>query len=336
MTTSTSTSPSAAADANKSRDDNDTSAGAGTGDALPVAKKPRGSKPSVVVLGTGWASFALSRIIDKNLWDVHIVSPRNHMVFTPLLASTAVGTLEFRGIAEPVRSSIGGNDVHLHLGKARGIDPVAKTVRVVMRGDGDDSPAVVKGQIGVSTFDLPYDALVVGVGARNLTFGIPGVSEHVHFMKELSDARGVRKAILERLEAAANPVLPEAERRRLAHFVVVGGGPTGVEFSAELHDFIEQDVSRHYPEVYPLAKITLIEGRTILGSFSDDLRAYTLKRFKNFHIDIRTGASEWRGRWWHGGGSSGCNDISGCCVCGVSMWVGGAGHACPRECERHL
>jgi len=182
--------------------------------------------------------------------------------------------------------------VRFHLGKARDIDLDAKTVRVVTKGDGaEESRAVRNGTIEITEYDLDFDVLVVAVGARNVTFGIPGVVEHVHFLKELTDARRIRKNITQCLEAASCPTLSDAERARLCHFVVVGGGPTGTEFSAELRDFLNQDAVRFYPEVAHLAKVTLIEGREILGSFSASLRQYATNRFKKLNINIRTGAN---------------------------------------------
>lgn len=154
------------------------------------------------------------------------------------------------------------------------VDPVARRIKVVTKPE-KPSAAVVHGTVPSTVYDLEYDVLVMGVGARANTFGIQGVEEHVQFLKELSDARGIRKGITECaahththsrsyshtinaaaipsslyqftcsccvrcLEAAAHDTVSEEERKRLLHWVVVGGGPTGVEFSGELSDFIHQ------------------------------------------------------------------------------------------------
>lgn len=81
---------------------------------------------------------------------------------------------------------------------------------------------------------MKYDVLVVAVGADNNTFNIPGVEEHAHFLKEILDARRIRSAISDAFESAMTPTQKIDERRRLLHFVIVGGGPTGVEFAAEV------------------------------------------------------------------------------------------------------
>jgi len=83
-------------------------------------------------------------------------------------------------------------------------------------------------------FDMAYDVLVVAIGSENNTFNTPGVEEHAHFLKELLDARRIRSAISDAFESAMTPTQTLAERKRLLHFVVVGGGPTGVEFAAEV------------------------------------------------------------------------------------------------------
>lgn len=77
--------------------------------------------------------------------------------------------------------------------------------------------------------------IVLAVGAYAQTFGVPGVKEHATFLKDVSDARRIRMRIIERFEQAASPNLSDTERRALLHFAIVGGGPTGIEFAAELH-----------------------------------------------------------------------------------------------------
>ena len=136
---------------------------------------------------------------------------------------------------------------------------------------------------------LPYDRLIIGVGATANTFDLPGVREHTHFLKELSDAHSIREHILECFERAAQIRQSEAQRQRILHFVVIGGGPTGVEFAAELHDFIAEDLRRPYKELIQDVRITIVEaGPTILTTFDGVLRAYTMKIFRRNRINVRT------------------------------------------------
>jgi NADH:ubiquinone reductase (non-electrogenic) len=140
-------------------------------------------------------------------------------------------------------------------------------------------------------FELAYDLLAIGVGADVNTFGVPGVREHAIFLKEASDARAIRQRIVDALEQSQHPGLAEDERRRLRHVVVVGGGPTGVEFAAELHDLLKSDLRRRYGAVWEEVRITLLEaGPGILSSFDAALGEYTIKLFQRQRIEIRTGS----------------------------------------------
>ena len=109
----------------------------------------------------------------------------------------------------------------------------------------DDSE--IKGDL--SSTEVPYDMLVIGVGAENATFGIPGVREHSCFLKEVGDAQQIRRRIMDCVETASFKDQSDEERKRLLHMVVVGGGPTGVEFAGELQDFFAQDLKKWIPDI---------------------------------------------------------------------------------------
>ena len=110
---------------------------------------------------------------------------------------------------------------------------------------------------------------------RSRTFGTPGLSEdnHVFFLKNLWDARKIRSRLIKCFEMASNPMLSADERKRLLTFVVVGGGPTCVEFAGELNQFIKEDVKRWFPELYLESKVKIIEvGRDLMSSFGKDIQ----------------------------------------------------------------
>lgn len=226
----------------------------------------RSQRKKIVLLGTGWASYSVLKNIDKKKFDVIVVSPRNHFLFTPLLNSTTVGTLEFRSIIEPVRNIHFRSDNHFQLARAKGVDEAQNKV-------------ICCTDIGDKLYDLDYDYLVIGVGALSNTFGTPGVSEHAFFLKEIADARAVRNRIISNFEESLYPNISDQERRRLLHFIIVGGGPTGVEFGAELHDFITEDVSRLFAQEKKDVKVTMIEANEILPSFDRKLRSFAEKKF---------------------------------------------------------
>ena len=142
----------------------------------PVTPKNTSGRQNLVILGTGWGSYSLFRNIKKkrhlrDQYNVIVISPRNHFLFTPLLASTTVGTLEFRSIIEPVRNTGFRDEHHFHLSHAVGLDAVGKKVECVSVLD----PSRV--------YHVPYDKLVIGVGAVSNDFNVPGVKEHAFFLK---------------------------------------------------------------------------------------------------------------------------------------------------------
>jgi len=93
-------------------------------------------------------------------------------------------------------------------------------------------------------FYAPYDILVYGCGAQSGTFGTPGVREHAFFLKEVDDAIKLRRALVDRFERANMPSVSPEEKKRILSFVVVGGGPTGVEWSGEFSDFLKRDLAK--------------------------------------------------------------------------------------------
>lgn len=231
------------------------------------------AQTELVVLGTGFAAFNFV----KNLSDdyrITVVSPRNHFLFTPLLPSTTVGTIEFRSIIEPIRH--GRKDVRFFHAGAVSLDREQRVVTCQGIGNG-------------STFPVSYDVLVIAVGAVSNTFNVPGVAEHAFFLKELHDARELRQRIIHCFELANLPTTTGAERQRLLHFVICGGGPTGVEFAAELNDFMVEDLVRWYTELVAEARITVVEaGREILSGFDQRLRRYATDQFRRKNISVLT------------------------------------------------
>ena len=170
---------------------------------LGFASQAMARKPRVVVLGSGWGGNKVARALDKSRFDVRLASPANHFLFTPMLPGTAVGTLEFRAIQEPVRTISGLSEYYQ--AKARSLD---KSKRTVVCED------VFKG----STFEVAYDFLIVACGNKTHTFNTPGVAERegkeVFFLKHLHHARQIRNRILECFERASNPTLSADDRAR--------------------------------------------------------------------------------------------------------------------------
>ena len=269
-------------------------------------------KERVVILGSGWAGYAFARTLDPAKFDRIVISPRSYFVFTPLLASTSVGTLEFRAILEPVRRA---KHVRFFQGWADDVDFAKKTVRAeanatddllskqwVSTTPGEHGSAAAQGEV----FDIPYDKLVIAVGAYSQTFGIPGVKEHAHFLRDIGDARRIRLRVLSLFEQCAYPdgagngggtggpdrtrrPLTDEDKRALLHFAIVGGGPTGIEFAAELHDLIHEDLAKMYPALVPLVRITVYDvAPKVLPMFDAALAKYAMETFARQGIEVKT------------------------------------------------
>ncbi len=161
----------------------------------PLQKK----KKKVVSLGTGWGGISFLKTLDCKLFDVQIVSPRNYFVFTPLLPSVTVGTVEARSVTEPIRRIIRKKDAEFHEAECIKIDPENKQVicKDVSELDFERKPE----------FALDYDYLVIAVGATSNTFGTKGVDEYCHFLKDVEDAEKIREQIVDIFETASLPHL---------------------------------------------------------------------------------------------------------------------------------
>ncbi|KAH0291488.1 FAD/NAD(P)-binding domain-containing protein, partial [Aureobasidium sp. EXF-3399] len=265
----------------------------------------KGDRERVVVLGSGWAGYTLARDLDPKKYQVVVVSPRSYFVFTPLLASTSTGTLEFRTALEPVRSR--RTKVEFFQGWADSVDFVTKTLRVeeavenpwqamALTADGreDQNANQLEQEKGAEPkkgkmFEMNYDKLVVAVGCYSQTFGTPGVKENAYFLKDVGDARKIRNRMLSCFETASLPTTSEEMKRQLLRFAVVGGGPTGIEFSAELHDLIAEDMAKIYPDLMQYYKISVYDvAEKVLSMFDDKLARYAIERFTREGIDVKT------------------------------------------------
>lgn len=242
------------------------------------------AKPTVVVIGTGWAGSYCAHRLNPEKMNIEVLSIRNHMVFTPLLPQTTTGTLEFRAVCEPItniqpalarlphrfyRTMVYDVDFDEQLVKCVGVGVVGATEHVP-----------------VHTFNVKYDHLVLAQGARANTFNIPGVEDKAFFLREVNEARGIRKRLVQNIMAADLPTTSLEETKRLLHTVVVGGGPNGIEFAANLADFFHEDVGKVNRSLLPHCKVTVLEAGEVLGAFDETLRKYGQKRLEQLGVEI--------------------------------------------------
>ena len=252
-------------------------------------------KEKIVVLGSGWGAVSFVKSIDTDLYDITVISPRNHFTFTPMLvriadtspflsdandfpshvcpcvqAGASVGTVEFRSITQSIREV--NRKAEFLEAFAKEIDPEKNSIvceSIVCDGNSCD----------IEEFTVEYDRLVVTVGAQTNTFGIPGVQEHCNYLKQVEDARRIRTAIVNCFERANLPNLSDKERSDNLTFAIIGAGPTGIEFAAELRDFVEQDGPKYYPELLKYVRIKVIEASsTVLAPFDKSLQDEAIRQ----------------------------------------------------------
>ena len=242
-------------------------------------------KKKVVVLGTGWAGTSFLRNLDNPKYEVHVVSPRNYFAFTPLLPSVTCGTVEARSIVEPVRNIFRKKKMDMQFSEAECLKIDATNRKVYCRSN------ISNNLNEKEEFVVDYDYLIIAVGANVNTFNTPGVMENCHFLKEVEDAQKIRRTVIDCFERASLPSVSEEEKKRILHFAIIGGGPTGVEFAASLHDYVTEDLVNIYPGIKDLVKITLLEaGDHILSMFDKRITAFAEEKFGRDGIDVKTGS----------------------------------------------
>lgn len=257
----------------------------GNGGNIVISAENDSKKKRVVVLGTGWAGTSFLKYLKDPSYDVQVISPRNYFAFTPLLPSVTCGTVEPRSIVEPIRNIVRKKNVDVHYWEAECYKIDAENKKVYCRS------SLSSNQNETEEIVVDYDYLVISIGARVNTFNIPGVAENCHFLKEIEDAQKIRRTIVDCFERASLPDLSDEERKNILHFVVVGGGPTGVEFAAELHDYVTEDLVKLYPKVKDAVQITLLEATDhILNMFDKRITAFAEEKFKRDGMNLKTGA----------------------------------------------
>jgi len=246
----------------------------------------------VVVLGTGWGAARVCRDlrVGGGGFGLDVVSPRNHMVFTPLLPQSVTGTIDPHAVTVPIREvqpRLRDPSNHYYTASALEVRPEER--RVLCQGTAEGVGWSSTSCRGGNKFWLEYDRLVIATGAAGATFGVPGVENHAHFLRDMRDGQAIRRRLLQNIEASTLPTLTQEERRRLLSVVIVGGGPTGVELAGELVDFAVQDVKRLCLEASSLFSVTLVEAQQLVGGFDESLRRYVERSLMQSHVGVLKG-----------------------------------------------
>lgn len=228
----------------------------------------------IVVIGGGFGGLNFIKHIDKNRYDVVLVDRNNFHCFPPLFYQVASSGLEPGSIGFPFRRE-------LRKGKAKG---TRYHMGLVSHVD------LANKYIETENERIYYDGLVLAAGTTNNFFGNKKLIEKVYTLKSTAQAIRCRNEILDRLERASN-MESAAERKRLLSFVVIGGGPAGVEVAGALGEMKRYILHRDYPTIdRDDVNITLLEGSDkLLGAMSEKSQEDAVEYLRKLYVDVRTG-----------------------------------------------
>ena len=230
-------------------------------------------QPHVVIVGAGFGGLWAAKALAGREVDVTLVDRNNYHTFVPLIYQVAAAELEPEQIAYPVRGIVRRyENVRFAMAEVEEVDLNGREVRT-------------------NEERIPYDYLILAAGSVTNFFGNEGVARHAFGMKDLIESVKLRSHILKIFEMAVREQNPE-RRRAMLTFVVVGGGPTGVEFAATLAELIWCVLVKDYPELdLGEARVLLLEAMsTLLPSLPPELSEYTRQTLESKGVEVRLGA----------------------------------------------
>jgi len=233
----------------------------------------RPALPHVAVVGGGFGGLAATRALARHPVHVTLIDRRNHHLFQPLLYQVATASLSPADIAMPLRSVFRGAwNVKVILAEVEKVDLAGR-------------------RLALSDGELGYDALVLAAGARHSYFGHDDWELLAPGLKTLEDAIEIRRRVLLAFEAAERAT-DGAERRALLTFVIIGGGPTGVELAGALAEIARHTIARDFRVIDPTqARVVLLEGGArILPTFPAGLSRSAEKALRRLGVEVRTEA----------------------------------------------
>jgi NADH dehydrogenase len=227
-------------------------------------------RPRVVVIGAGHAGLEASKALADEPVEVLMVDRNNYHKFQPLLYQVATAGLQTGHICMPVRQIFRDQDnFDFRMATVVGADFDGRLLRL------ENGEAI------------PYDYLIVGAGGSTAFFGVEGAEEHGFPLKNVPDAEAIRSHVLQQFERANRA--PHLIGEGALTFVVVGGGPTGVEMAGALRELFDQVLRKDYPHL-PIdrARVILVEaGPVLMAPYKDSLRQYTKEALEKMGVEVR-------------------------------------------------
>ena len=248
---------------------------------IPAGAAGRGdgpARPRVVIVGGGFGGVAAARALRQAPVDIVLIDRRNHQIFQPLLYQVATAVLAPGDVAAPLRQLAAVQpNASVEMAEVTEIDTDARTLRALLPN--------------AASIEVAYDYLILAAGAGPSYFGHDAFAAFAPGLKTLSDAEAIRSKILKAYELAELTEDP-GELQRLMTFVLVGGGPTGVELAATIAQMAQVTLRRNFNRIRPeQTKVVLLEGGSrILPSFDPRLADAAHAQLVRLGVEVRTGA----------------------------------------------
>ena len=242
---------------------------------LPPSVKNLPTRPRVVVVGGGFAGLSAGMALAKMAVDVTLIDRRNHHTFQPLLYQVALAELSPADIAQPIRSIFSKKEnIEVLMDEVIGIEADNRCVQLH------------------SGAKLSYDYLILGTGSTHSYFGHEDWAHNAPGLKTVEDATEIRRRVLLAFELAEREMV-ETGAHPVLNFVIIGGGPTGVELAGAISDISKLYLRNDFRYIDPSkARIILIEGSPrILAAYPEDLSKKAVQQLQQLGVEVRAGTS---------------------------------------------